>query len=636
LTVAAQYTSKDIQVLEGLEPIRKRPAMFIGSTDSRGFHHLLWEIVDNSVDEIQNGHGTTIDVILHRDGRSATVEDNGRGIPVDMHPKYKRPALELILTTMHAGGKFDRTNYKRSGGLHGVGSSVVCALSDEMIVKVTRDGGAWEQKYSRGKAVTKLKSLGKARGHGTRTTYRADEDVFGAARWDLDRVRERLEAKAYLVPGMVITLTDEATGASERFEHKGGLPEYLEKIVLQRGKKATTPAVFSLRKDNGIRLDLALQWTDGTDEYVRSYANGVNTPGGGSHELGLKAGMVKGVRNLIGARPNLVPRGVTLAAEDIREGMTAILSVYVEEPQFEGQTKDRLNNPEVAGFVETAVRSALESWLLENPSISETLVSRMGLAARAREAARSAAAEVTRKSAVSHRLNLPGKLADCSSTSPDASEIFIVEGDSAGGSAKQGRDRRTQAILPLKGKVLNAEQASSSKVLGNKELTDLVSALGCGVGKDLNLGKLRYGRVIILTDADSDGNHIATLLLTFFCRHLPELVKKGHLYLAQPPLFRIDAGTQTHWAKDEKERDAILATIGRAKPEVSRFKGLGEMMPQTLWDTTLDPRKRKLLRVIIDDEPKTDRVLTELMGKDVGARYRFIVERAKDVDALDV
>ncbi|MBI2896979.1 MAG: type IIA DNA topoisomerase subunit B [Deltaproteobacteria bacterium] len=633
----ATYTAKDITVLEGLEPIRKRPAMFIGSTDARGFHHLLWELVDNSVDEIQNGHGSSIDVTLHADGRSATVEDDGRGIPVDMHAKYKRPALELILTTMHAGGKFDRTNYKRSGGLHGVGSSVVCALADEMMVKVTRDGGSWEQSFSRGKPTSKLRGLGKARGHGTRITYRADEDVFGAARWDGDLVRTRIEAKAYLVPGLKITVRDETSGRVDTFVHEGGLSEYLEKILSAAGKRPSVPATFTLHKDNGIRLDLALAWTDSTEESVRSYANGVQTPSGGSHENGLRSGIVKAVRNLIGARPELCPRGVNLAAEDIREGMAVVLSVYVEEPQFEGQTKDRLNNPEVLGFVDAGVRGALENWLLENPSVAETLVARMSLAARAREAARTAASEVQRKSAVSHRLNLPGKLADCSSTDPSHCELFIVEGDSAGGSAKQGRDRRTQAILPLKGKVLNTEQASSSKVLANKELQDLVSALGCGVGKDFDVAKLRYGRVIILTDADSDGHHIATLLLTFFCRHLPGLIRAGHVFLAQPPLYRIDAGSDTHWAKDDSERDRVLRMIGgRAKPEISRFKGLGEMMPNVLRDTTLDPRQRRLLRIIIDDEIRTDQILTELMGKDVQARYRFIVERAREVEEIDV
>ena len=514
--MATTYTAKDITVLEGLEPVRKRPAMFIGSTDSRGFHHLLWELIDNSVDEVQNGYGSTIRVTLHKDGRSATVEDDGRGIPVDIHKRFKKPALELILTTLHAGGKFDRSSYRRSGGLHGVGSSVVCALSDRMHVVVTRDGGRWEQTFARGKATSKLKKLGKARGHGTRASYRADAEVFGSAQFAPDRIRERLEAKAYLVPNLQIVLTDEATGQVDKFHHKGGIGEFLVRIVDQRGKAPTIGPRFILHKDNGIKLDLALTWTEATDEHVRSYANGVQTPSGGTHEGGLRSGIVKAVRNLVGARENLLPRGISLAAEDIREGMTAVLSVYVAEPQFEGQTKDRLNNPEVLAFVDGAVRSALESWLLENPSVAEALIARMALAARAREAARSAATEVQRKSAVSHRLNLPGKLADCSSTDPNRCEIFIVEGDSAGGSAKQGRDRRTQAILPLKGKVLNAEQASSSKVLANKELQDIVSALGCGVGKDFSISKLRYGRIIILTDADSDGHHIATLLLTFF------------------------------------------------------------------------------------------------------------------------
>jgi len=641
--MATQYTAKDIEVLEGLEPVRKRPAMYIGGTDGHGYHHLLWEIVDNAIDEAINGHAKRIEVTLDKDRKGATVTDDGRGIPVDIHPKYKKPALEVILCTLHAGGKFSSGNYKVSGGLHGVGSSVVNALSESLDVTVWREGQEYSQTFARGVRTTPLKKGPKVRKRGTLVHFRPDPLIFSKnGAFDPAQVRERLEAKAYLHGGLVVRFLDPAEGTDETFVHPNGIADYLPILVARRGKATSHSNVFFTAKetqdDPPLRLEVALQWTEGTDEVVRGYVNGIPTASGGTHVNGVSTAVVRAVRNFIETK-NLTPRGVTLTAEDIREGLVVLLSAYVANPQFQGQTKDRLNNPEVAGQVESIVRPALEQWLLENGTTGEQIVMRSILAARAREARREATQQVTRKGAVSHRLNLPGKLADCASTDPAASELFIVEGDSAGGSAKQGRDRRTQAILPLRGKVLNAEQASASKVLNNKELQDIVQALGCGFGPTFDITKLRYGKVFLLMDADSDGHHIATLLLTFFYRQLPGLVRGGHVYLAMPPLFRVDAGKETHWALDEKDRDRILAGLPKnMKPDVTRFKGLGEMPAEQLKATTLDPRKRRALRVVIDSELETDRVLNELMGKDAQARFRFIMERARETDAeeLDV
>ena len=631
------YTAKDIQVLEGLEPVRKRPGMYIGGLDARGYHHLLWELVDNAVDEVINGHARTVWVTLAKDLRGATVEDDGRGIPVDPHPKYKnKSALEIILTTLHAGGKFDQGAYLHSGGLHGVGSSVVNALSSDLEAFVRRDGKEYHQAYQRGVAQAKLKVVNpKARGTGTRIFFRPDVDIFGPKlHFDSAQVRERLEAKTYLHKGLRVVFEDEATKVKVTFAHDGGIGDYLAKVVQSREKATSTP-LFAVSREKDKRdtgalvLECALQWTEATDEHVQSYVNGIPTGSGGTHEAGLRAGVVKAVRNFLDVG-GLAPKGLTLSAEDIREGLCAVLSIYITEPQFQGQTKDKLNNPEVQAEIDGIVRTALEQWLLGNRKVAEALVGRMTLAARAREASRAAAQAVTRKTAVSHRLNLPGKLADCSSTHPSESELFIVEGDSAGGSAKQGRDRRTQAILPLRGKVLNAEQASTTKVVANKELQDIVSALGCGLGKDMDLSRLRYHRVFLLMDADSDGHHISTLLLTFFYRHLRPLIDAGHLYLAQPPLYRVDIGKETYWALDDAHRDRIVRDKqkGHAKAEIMRFKGLGEMMPEQLKQTTLDPNKRQALRVAVREGSDTDKTLGELMGKDPSARFRFIMERA--------
>lgn len=643
------YNASDILVLEGIEPVRRRPAMYIGGTDKTGLHHLVWEILDNAIDEVINGYASHIIVELDKSREGLRITDNGRGIPVDKHPKHKKSALEIIMTTLHAGGKFDTGSYIHSGGLHGVGASVVNALSRHLEVQVKRDGKEWEQTYQAGIPQGTVKALGTVRGTGTSVYFRPDPKIFGKTiQFDPAVLQDTLDAKAYLHKGLKLTFKDGTTGDTHLFHHEQGIQEYLRKLVADRGRKTTVDFVFYLERQfkNGpsgaeggaqaLKMEVALQWTDEPAEFVKSYVNGVATPNGGTHEMGLRGGIVKAARNYIDTH-NLTPKGLSLQAEDIREGMAAVLSVLVLHPQFQGQTKERLNNPEVQAQVDNLVRPALETYLNENQSIAEALVGRMILAARAREASREASKAVMRKSAVSHRLNLPGKLADCQSTDPTISELFIVEGDSAGGTAKQGRDLKNQAILPIRGKVLNTEELTLAKVVENKELADVVKVLGCGVGKDFDLKKLRYHKIILLMDADIDGYHISTLLLTFFFRHMPDLIRQGHVYIAQPPLYRIEIGKEVHWAGTDEEKERIVAGArSNANPTISRFKGLGEMFPQQLKVTTLQPATRRLLKVDLADELQTDRTFQDLMGKRTEARYEFLMANAGLADNLDV
>ena len=630
------YSAKDISVLKGLEPVRMRPAMYIGGVDKNGLHHLVWEIVDNAIDEVINGHATTVEVTLDKDSSGIEVSDNGRGIPVDKHPETKRPALETILTTLHAGGKFDSGNYIHSGGLHGVGSSVVNALSKEMVARVKRDGKEYEQRYRRGKPKGDMKLVRKVKGRGTTIYFKPDIEIFRSTKFDTKRIRETLEARAYLHRGLKIIYRDRAKGVTDTFQFDDGIKAYLEKLVKERGFKPTHDFMFYLESEKEPRMEVALQWTDEPGEYIRSYVNGVYTRDGGTHEQGLRTGVVRAVRNYIDIH-DLKPRGVSLTPDDLREGLSAVLSVYHLDPQFQGQTKEKLNNPEINSHVASAVGANLELYFNSNPTTAKAVVARAILASKARRASRDAVLQVKRKTAVSHRLNLPGKLADCESTRPAKSELFIVEGDSAGGSAKQARERKTQAILPLRGKVLNTEQATLAKVMENKELSDMLSALGCGMGASFNISQLRYHKIIILTDADSDGHHIMTLLLTFFYRYLPELIKEGFVYLGMPPLYRIDHRGKKYWAWSDEEKEEVIDQFdGKVSEDaVTRFKGLGEMSPHQLKETAMLPESRTLQRVFIDDPLETERVVSDLMGKDASARYKFVMEKAEEADDVD-
>ncbi len=625
----AAYTAKDITVLVGLEPVRKRPSMYIGGVDAKGLHHLLWEIVDNAVDEYLNGYADSITVTLHKDGDSVTVTDNGRGIPVDMHPKHKRPALELILTTLHSGAKFgEGGNYIHSGGLHGVGSSVVNALSKKLVATIRRDGYEWEQTFKRGKPATKLEKLAPFRGHGTSIYFEPDSEIFKTTHFDPLLIKAHLEDMSYIHSGLKITFKNEVTKETFDLTHPGGIPEFLTRLIADGQKPTVTEQPFLQARNNGEKMEVALQWTESTDETLRSYVNGIRTSAGGTHESGFKGGIVKAVRNYIETH-DIKVKGLTISAEDIREGIVGILSVFVREPMFQGQTKEKLNNPEMNATVDNFVRPALEAWLNANKTAADQIIGRIVLAAKARLASREAITEVKRKSASQRRLNLPGKLADCKVTDLDESELFIVEGDSAGGSAKQGRNNRTQAVLPLRGKILNAEGLALNKVLANAELADLVSAIGTGAGEKFDLAGLRYGKIILLMDADADGHHISTLLLAFFFRHMTELIRKGHIYIGQPPLYKIDVGKDTVWAQDDAHKEEILAGLPKnAKPSISRFKGLGEMNANQLAETTLDPKNRVLLQVQIDSNLEADGTFVELLGKDPASRYKFIMDSA--------
>lgn len=641
---ASKYTTEQsIQVLEGLEPVRKRPAMYIGGVDAKGLHHLAWEILDNAVDEYLNGHADTIVVTLHKPGDALTVQDNGRGIPVDVHPKHKKTGLELVLTVLHAGGKFGNaeSGYFHSGGLHGVGASVVNALSKKLVATVRRDGFEYRMEFAKGIPQGKLEKVGPFRGHGTIIHFQPDATILKTTHFDADTLKARLEDISYVHSGLKITFKNEINGETIEYHHPGGIPEFLTKLVKHTEKNPVHEVTFAAKRDNPDKMEVALQWTESTEEQIRSYVNGIRTPNGGTHENGLKSAVRKAVNNYIETHDEAkkAAKGFKITAEDIREGIVAVLSVYVENPEFEGQTKQRLNNSEVEGKVDTFARAQLETWLNNNKTAADQIVGRIVLAAKAREASRAAASEVKRKSPGSRRLSLPGKLADCKATDRDRTELFIVEGDSAGGSAKQGRNNTTQAVLPLRGKILNGEDLTTARVMQNQELADLANAMGTGAGDKFRLDGLRYGKIILLMDADADGYHICTLLLDFFFRHTPELIRKGHIFIAQPPLYRIDVGKDTHWAKDDADKERILAGLrANAKTEITRFKGLGEMPFKALAITTLDPRTRKLLRVQIDENIDAHNTFRDLLGKDAEPRYKFIMEKADQAVAeeLDV
>lgn len=653
--MAKKYDATDIEVLEGLEPVRKRPGMFIAGTDTpAGLHQLVAEIVDNSVDEAMNGHASEITVTLHADGESVTVCDDGRGIPVDLHPKFKKPALELILTTLHAGGKFSDKNYQTAGGLHGVGSSVVNALSEELVATVFRDGKEYRQSFSQGKPTSKLVSHKSAeKGTGTQIFFRPDSEIFAHRQFDSAVVRSLVRTKAYLNPGLRLRFYDEQAQTREEFCYSDGLVAYLREILGEKKLHPVGDEVFSIDRVNGASIAVAFAWTDAPREDFRSFANGIETSDGGSHEQGARSGIVRAVRNYMNVHDVQI-KGVKIAAEDIREGLLCLVSVKLPstsiQAQFQGQTKSRLNNPEVQPMVESALKG-LEQLLHEKPTVAQALMQRIALAARAREASRVATQTVRRKSGLQARLALPGKLADCSSSKAAESELFLVEGDSAGGSTKQARDRRHQAVLPLRGKVLNAFAYSGKKVLENRELANVIAALGCGAGADCQVNRLRYSKVIILTDADADGMHIATLLLGFFFQFMRPLIENGSLFLGRPPLYGVfgartagdsvkspktgkaqrSAGSEAVWAYSDAELDEIMRAV-KGSPRISRFKGLGEMNPDTLWETTLDPKRRTLLRVSLDNAAEADLRLRELMGSDSTLRSRLIQDHAESIE----
>jgi DNA gyrase subunit B len=625
--MANDYSAKSIEVLEGLEPVRVRPGMYIGGTDINGLHHLVWEALDNAVDEAVNGYCDHIVVTLGTDG-TCSVEDNGRGIPVDKHPKYNKPALEVIMTTLHSGAKFSNKTYNTSGGLHGVGVSVVNALSETTVIDVKRDGLHHRMEFSRGAVVGKLKKIGAVgkNEHGTTVTFLPDAQIFPRTTFTLKSILERAETKAFLNAALTIDVVDRRTEEKVTFHYPNGVKDYLGKLV--RSRKGVGGQPFYHHDKNGMQMEVALQWTEQTETSIFSYANSVYTMEGGAHENGLRSALTRTLRTHI-QRSGKGAKNLVVTADDVREGLVAVLSIYLSNPQFQGQTKEKLNNTEAQTYVDTAVRSAFERFLLESPSTADAIMNRVILAAQARQASRTAKETVMRKTAISHRLTLPGKLADCSSTDPGETELFIVEGDSAGGSSKQARDRRTQAVLPLRGKILNVENATPEKLAANAEIKALTISIGAGLGKDFDYGKLRYAKIIIMTDADVDGAHISALLLTFFYRFMPELVEKGNIYLAQPPLFRVELGKEAVYAVDEADLARVLDEAPKnVKPQISRYKGLGEMPMSALKETTMDRSQRRLLRVTVDNALAADAAFSQLMGKDPSARYEFLKENS--------
>jgi len=635
---APHYDAQNITVLKGLEAVRKRPGMYIGSTGENGLHHLVYEVVDNSIDEALAGHCDKIEVTIHRDN-SITVADNGRGIPVDIHPTEGIPGVELALTVLHAGGKFDKDSYKVSGGLHGVGVSVVNALSESLVVTVDRGGARHQMSFVRGQTRQKLSVIGMAPGTGTTVHFKPDPQIFSVLEYSWRTLEDRLRQLAFLNGGIAITLADEREEQtkSETFLYKGGLVEFV--TWLNRSKKVLhpKPVHFSATRDD-VDVDIALQYEDGYNENTFTFVNNINTHEGGTHLTGFRSALTRTVNEVVKKSNALKKEGFTLSGEDAREGLTCVLHVKVREPQFEGQTKTKLGNGEVEGIVRAIVNEHLAQFLDENPAVGRAIVDKAVSAARAREAARKARELVRKKTGLENAV-LPGKLADCSSDDPALCEIYLVEGDSAGGSAKQGRNRSFQAILPLRGKILNVERARIDRILGNEEIRAMITAIGAGVREDFDIAKVRYQKIILMTDADVDGAHILTLLLTFFFRQMPELIEAGYIYIAQPPLYRVARGREEYYAYTEEERMEFqrrLAEGGKGNVGVQRYKGLGEMNPDQLWKTTMDPATRTVLRVTLQDAVEASKLFDELMGDNVEPRRLFIEANAKYVSVLDV
>jgi len=634
-----EYTAEAIQVLEGLEAVRRRPGMYVGSTDVRGLHHLVYEVTDNAVDEALAGACDHIEITIHADN-SVTVEDNGRGIPVDIHRPTGKSALEVVMTTLHAGAKFGGGGYKVASGLHGVGVSAVNALSEWLEVEVKRNGKLYRQRYERGVPVTPVKAVGKANGTGTRVRFLADSTIFKKLDYRYDTLAQRFREMAFLTRGLTIRFRDERPRACQHglprettFYFEGGIRSFVR--YLNKNRNVLHPPFHVEKQVNGTLVEVAIQYTDSFTESVYAFANNINTVDGGTHLTGFRSALTRTLNDYARRNGFLKDNEPNFSGEDTREGLTAIISVKMPEPQFESQTKAKLGNAEVKGQVESVVSEAFSAWLENNPRAARQIVEKCRTSSRARQAARKARDLVIRKS-VLESTTLPGKLADCAERDPSKTEIFIVEGDSAGGSAKQGRDRRFQAILPLRGKILNVEKARLDRALASKEIQALITALGCGIGDQFDLSKLRYGRILIMTDADVDGEHIRTLLLTLFFRYMPELIEKGHLFIAQPPLYLIQSGKKRYYAYSDGEKDAILKKLKGKAVTIQRYKGLGEMNPEQLWETTLNPEKRVILQVTIEDAAAADRTFDMLMGSSVPPRRRFIQTHAKQVRNLDV
>ena len=623
-----EYSAQDIQVLEGLSAVRKRPAMYIGSTDINGVHHLVYEVVDNSIDEALAGHCKKIIVIAHKDG-SLSVEDDGRGIPIDILPKYNISAAEIVLTKLHAGGKFDRKSYKVSGGLHGVGISVVNALSKKLVLEIKRDGKLYRQEYERGNPTTKLEAVGATSERGTKVTFIPDEQIFTDAGFHFETLASRLRELAFLNRGINIKIYDERDGKKHEFEYNGGIKSFVEH--LNKNKTELHPAIYFEKEKNGTQVEVALQYNMSYQDNIFAFANNINTREGGTHLAGFKTALTRTLNNFA----EKYTKDFKLTSDDVREGLTAVISVKIPEPQFEGQTKMKLGNSEVKGLVDSVVFEKLTSFLEENPSVTRAIIDKAVTAARARFEAQKAR-DLTRRKGALNSHSLPGKLADCQERDPAKAELFVVEGDSAGGSAKQGRKREFQAILPLRGKILNVEKARLSKVFQNEEITTLVTAIGTGIAEEFDVGKARYHKLIIMTDADVDGAHIRTLLLTFLYRHLKPLIEAGYVYIAQPPLYRVAKGKKTYYIYNDAKLEQLFSDIGKEGSSMQRYKGLGEMNPAQLWETTMDPANRTLLKVTMEDVVEADKIFTLLMGDQVDPRRAFIMEHAKEVVNLDV